>query len=148
MPKDTLALLAVSRQVYAETAMIPFTKNIFCATSPERLAYLLRNHPATSISRVSNIQIDCAIHLYIGYSIQGPATLYAHTHRQEYWWRLSRSSGLQHMTILTHIKDRTRTIGFHEKQAAINGCKEALADYFKLGHPDLTVCFEEDIEVV
>jgi hypothetical protein len=141
MPKDTLALLLVLCQLYAETSMIPFTQNTFLAVDAGRLRYLLCKNPrgtSASISRVNNLQIHCTISVDDRYG-SSECSAYANYPSD---WSLTRFTGLKHITILTHIELHTYAGMI---QAEIEKCQQDLAKLIKskCKVKDLMVSFED-----
>lgn len=58
---NLLALLGVSRQRYAETAMIPFLQNTFRATCDSSLSSFTSEYSDTSIIRIESVQVEIGL---------------------------------------------------------------------------------------
>lgn len=61
--KNTLALLVVCRQIYAETALLPFSSNVFSAPRPENLKMWIKRFPPAVSEAITSIQLDALIRL-------------------------------------------------------------------------------------
>ncbi|KAI4684957.1 uncharacterized protein J4E88_004399 [Alternaria novae-zelandiae] len=59
--KNTLALLVVCRQIYAETALLPFSSNTFSASRPDNLKMWIKRFPPAVSEAITSIQLDAFI---------------------------------------------------------------------------------------
>ncbi|KAI4915817.1 hypothetical protein J4E90_004263 [Alternaria incomplexa] len=55
--KNTLALLAVCRQVFAETALLPFSSNTFSATHPQVFNMWIEDFPSVFAEAVTSVRL-------------------------------------------------------------------------------------------
>ena len=61
--KNTLALLVVCRQVYAETALLPFSSNTFSASRPDKLKMWIKMFPPAVSEAITSIHLAACIKL-------------------------------------------------------------------------------------
>jgi len=61
--KNTLALLVVCRQVFAETALLPFSSNTFSASRPDELEMWIKMFPPAVSEAITSIQLPAWIKL-------------------------------------------------------------------------------------
>ena len=140
--RNLLALLAVSRQAYAETAMIAFSLNTFCADYSESMATFLRDRSSTSIIRVDNIQIDCHISVYSPFYMPS-SYCEASTN---FWlpdWHFTGLLALKKVAFSYSVTNYTLGLDSSLIQAGIEKRQRTMEHFIKSQNADLVVSFKD-----
>jgi hypothetical protein len=133
-----VSLLAVSRQIYAETAMILFSANTFSASNPKSMALFLREQASTSVVRVTTVQVQCNVIVCDPRLFFPELKQYAYIEKSFEQFDL-KMPHLRRITFLPHIDDRTNGWDSSEIRIEVEACLERLAQRAKSKNPNLLV---------